>query len=342
MKKHLNPRKRKDVNVQTDKAEHIAPVASQQAPAFSLTPVAQTKRVNQKKGDHKADGKTIQKEDKTNYVSVPEKLGKSQEGPIAVKGKGDDHEFSPNDVRQGSLGDCYFLSSLIAVAAQNPNILKNNINENSDGTYTIKLHKKNVKKGIFWDTVSFSPWIVTLYPTFPISVDSTDSANPDAKKNPPHAHGGDTNKAGKTELWVRLYEKAFALMIGSYNEVGKGQIAASHVLEVLLGKQFKRVGMGKKWTVKRKILRMWKKGIPVKAGTGGLVVKNLPDDLKKFARDNSIVGGHAYGVVYADKNKIRVRNPWGEVKDGLGAKNPEPEMTWDQFTKLFTNYTVNV
>jgi hypothetical protein len=265
-------------------------------------------------------------------ATLPEKLGTPQSGPIAQKGGGDANAFSPNDVNQGSIGDCYFLASLVALANANPNAIKNAIKDNKNGTFTVKLYTvTEEKRFLFGKKKVFTPTDVVLYPTFPISVDGNDAANPDAAANPAHAHGGDQDAKGNTELWVRLVEKAYALMMGSYKTIGNGGFGAD-ALEVLTGKPYKEEVLDGSY--KKRIISMYKEKIPVEVATHKDTIAALSGDLKTFARDNSIVGGHSYAVMFADDSKIRVRNPWGS-----GARNAEPEMTWAQFGALFNQYS---
>ncbi len=44
-----------------------------------------------------------------------------------------------NDMRQGQLGDCYFIATLGALADRNPNAVKNMFVDNNDGTFTIRF-----------------------------------------------------------------------------------------------------------------------------------------------------------------------------------------------------------
>jgi hypothetical protein len=43
------------------------------------------------------------------------------------------------DIRQGSIGDCYFLASLGAVAQTHPQAIRDMITDNRDGTYTVRF-----------------------------------------------------------------------------------------------------------------------------------------------------------------------------------------------------------
>jgi len=58
-------------------------------------------------------------------------------GDPFVQGPGDASDIDPNDVRQGQLGDCYFLATLASIAQQDPERIRNMVEANSDGTYTV-------------------------------------------------------------------------------------------------------------------------------------------------------------------------------------------------------------
>jgi hypothetical protein len=267
----------------------------------------------------------------TTNVTLPETLGPRQEGSVAVRGSGDANAFSPNDVNQGSIGDCYFLASLSAVAHTNPALLQNAITENSDGTYSVRLYRKREQRILFWRRQVFTPVTIILYPTFPISADGTDTANPDAAANPAHAHGGDQSANGNTELWVRLFEKAYALLIGSYGAIGNGGLGAD-AMETLTGQEFREEVLND--DTKARIIEMVEDGVPVEVGTSTRSWDTMSDEDKRFARENSIVGGHAYSVVSASESNITVRNPWG-----TGARNATPTLTWAQFDAMFWQFS---
>lgn len=268
---------------------------------------------------------------KTKNVTLPEKLGPAQNGPLAVKGEGDKHAFSPNDINQGSIGDCYFLAALAGVANTNPNLLKNAITQNGDGTFTVRLYTTEKKSFLWWKWKKFTPNYIKLYPTFPVSVDGKDSANANADSNPPHAQGGDKDSKGRTELWVRIIEKAYALLMGSYKAIGNGGFSAE-ALEVLTGKPYTEKVLGDDF--KDKIIEMVKNGEPTAVGTSKDTWKKMSKEDKKWAKERSIVGGHAYTVMKADKSKITVRNPWGEA-----ARQAVVEISWDRFKRLFNQYS---
>lgn len=272
-------------------------------------------------------------------ITLPETLGPTQKGEIAVKGEGDAHAFSPNDVRQGSIGDCYFLASLMAVAHTNPNLLKKAITKNNDGTYTVKLYSEVETGRWFWKRKKLKPHNVNLYPTFPVEGEGTDTANPDANSLPGHAWTASTDE---NELWVRLIEKAYAILMGSYAKIGEGGLSAD-ALQTLTGEKYKqKVFRGKK-KVKKKILEMVNDNVPVCVDS--IDISKASDEATKFARENSIVQPHAYTVMSANDSSITLRNPHGQrdVLNGIsGARNVQPTLTWDIFFELFSQYSDKV
>lgn len=104
--------------------------------------------------------------------------------------------ISPNDIKQGQLGDCYFLSA-ISTLAQYPDTIKNIFKEscviNEEGKYQLCLNKDGIPTNIVVD--DFLP----------------------CKFGKPIFTKGQGN-----ELWVLLLEKAYAKMHGSYQRIENG------------------------------------------------------------------------------------------------------------------------
>ena len=75
-------------------------------------------------------------------------------------------------------------------------------------------------------------------------------------------------------------------------------------------------------------------GTPVEVATNAQSWNTMSDEMKRFARANSIVAGHSYAVMSATNDNIRVRNPWG-----TGARNAEPTLSWDQFNAMFWQFS---
>lgn len=122
------------------------------------------------------------------------------------------HPPSVHDVKQGAIGDCYFMAGLASIVAQNPEAVKNMIRDNGNGTVTVKLYDVQAQDG----HKTFAPKFLT----FDKSVLHTDYAI--------------REHASKDAPWVALLEKAYAIHTGSYARMGEGGFA-SDVYEAMLG-----------------------------------------------------------------------------------------------------------
>ena len=211
-------------------------------------------------------------------------------GDAFIEGPGDGRAIHPNDVRQGALGDCYFIAALAAIARSDPQTLEKNIRDNRDGSYTVTLYERRPwwKRG-----ADFTPREIRVSPEFP-------------GKNGrlAFAQGGDS-LANKTELWVALYEKALATVAGSYSAIegGVGHLA----MEAITGTP--SVSLVPSAQSPEVIARALREGDAVTAGT-------LPTVLAKDERlfkDGTLVASHEYYVVGADpaRGTVTVRNPYG-------------------------------
>jgi hypothetical protein len=90
---------------------------------------------------------------------------------------------SANDIYQGDLGDCYFLSTLSAVAKVDPALIRKDIINNNDGTYTVDFNKGSGIK--------------------PIRVSADLPTDSDGQL----AYAG---LGSGNSVWVAIFEKAFA------------------------------------------------------------------------------------------------------------------------------------
>jgi Calpain family cysteine protease len=162
--------------------------------------------------------------------------GGRQNGQVATRGEGDANEFSPNDVNQGGMGNCYLLAALMALADTRPDVLRNAVRgPKADGTYDIHLFT-----GASDDpTVPLVPKVVNVSAHFHINNHEVEFGG---KKMPvadpgelSFARGGDRNEAGDEELWVKLIEKALAVEAEGYEGLDGGFPA--RVLEALTGQQ---------------------------------------------------------------------------------------------------------
>ncbi len=130
--------------------------------------------------------------------------------------------ISPSDIKQGYLGDCYFLAALASVAQQHPEVIWNAIKDNGDGTYTVTFYQDG------------KPVPVTVDAEFPVTEDA--KGNPTG--TPAYARTGST----RDELWPLIMEKAYAQLDGgSYRKIEGGW--PGEAVELLTGASPQRLDL---------------------------------------------------------------------------------------------------
>jgi hypothetical protein len=98
------------------------------------------------------------------------------------------------NIKQGDVGDCYFLAALLTVAAREPGTIQNMIHDNGDGTYTISFHSK-------YDGVP-NPVQVTVNGDLPY-------------RRGKIVENGIENIGGKNVSWAAIIEKGWAAANGN-------------------------------------------------------------------------------------------------------------------------------
>ena len=121
------------------------------------------------------------------------------DGPVPL----DDGAFDLTEIMQGSIGDCWFLASAGAVGAANPDWIRDHIQANPDGSYTVTFYQDGE----------------------PVEVRVEASTIEDGVRD-----SGD-----ESPTWLSIYEKAAtAHMGGSYDDIDADQI--SRGLEMITGR----------------------------------------------------------------------------------------------------------
>ncbi len=223
-------------------------------------------------------------------------------GEVFVKAEEDAADIDPNDVKQGSLGDCYLLGGMAAVSRANPEHIRKLIKDNGDGTYDVTLYIKNNA----WDSKGAAK-VVTVDGKFPSS---------DKGLSAKYAKAGD--KGGKgPELWTMLIEKAWAVHKGTYTGIEGGHVnddgkfaGAIALLTNLKEGYYTPSSIGDK-QLAQMIFDALAKKMPVACDS-----KNLDKeaaDLKAAADTAGVVGNHAYAPKSVDLAgmTIELQNPWG-------------------------------
>jgi len=190
---------------------------------------------------------------------------------------------SENDIRQGDIGDCFFLSTLSAVAKVDPQRIRQSMLEMSDGTYLVQFTRGNSKVYIHIDG---------KLPTFDGQLD--------------YAQLGAQNST-----WVALMEKAFVVFNGkpnSYSSIDGGWMDSA--FSALGGQPADIISAANPASLLAQTTSLLAAG---KAVTFGV---ETPADGAPLLSD------HAYTVdsVVTDSTGavvgLRLRNPWGV--DGVG------------------------
>lgn len=228
------------------------------------------------------------------------------------------NDVSARDPVQGALGDCYLVATLSAYAQSRPEVLRKAITANADGTFTVKLFRKEQvphgpRTDPTWRFVEHDVRIDSQLPRY-------------SGVFPVFARG-----QVPQELWAPLIEKAFAQLHGGYDQI-EGDFP-SKVMEALTG-QYATTRLNFFFTTNgtfERIDEALRRGQPVTAAT---YKPELP----------GLVPGHAYAVLGAGEENgqryIEMRNPWGRgepARDGQddGVFRLTPEEFKQNFPGLF-------
>jgi hypothetical protein len=192
---------------------------------------------------------------------------------------------SENDVIQGQIGDCYYLSVLSSVAKLDANKIEQSILDMGDGTYLVQFSKGG--SNVF------------------VHVDG----------QLPVLSGGQLDYAGLGaggSIWTAIMEKAYAVFHGptaSYASIDGGWM--DEVYSALGDLPKSNYGGAGAAALMSLIAGEVSLGESVTYGTGNAILDNAP-----------LIGGHAYTVDSIVTNAqgvatgLRLRNPWGI--DGAG------------------------
>lgn len=253
------------------------------------------------------------------------------------KGNGDSTDVHWNDVAQGQLGDCYFLSAIGAVAKADPSALKKLIDgPDAKGNYKVTLHIDDSFLFFSYKTTK----TVTVTPEFLV----------DANGNPAYAGKGDV------ELWVMLLEKAYAIIRKEAQSGNKrvqnlpdgygslrGGIGTEGI-EVLTGKEADYLWLKNMSDdeVKETISDALKEKRAITTGTiQGYDKKKgeKPTQKQLDAESMHLVLGHEYFIIGFDGSKVHVQNPWNaEINDGDG--RGDLQIALADYKKYFYNICV--
>ena len=222
-------------------------------------------------------------------------------------------DVSYDDVIQGSIANCYMASAFSSLAHADPNIIKNALKDNGDGTYTAR----------FFESQGYGKPMKPVY----VTVDG-DLAS---------AAPGEKNKYAKardqSEQWVSVLEKAYAQWKGGYETIGNGG-RAGDVFTALTGKQYSYTSTTSSGVL-QKIETALAAHKPVTSGTHG-------KDSGVDYNGTGVYAWHAYSVIGTSKEDgvqyVQLRNPWGKSEHGNDGKDDGIfKMKLEDFTKLYNS-----
>lgn len=213
--------------------------------------------------------------------------------------------ISASDIRQGSLGNCYFLCSLASLAEQ-PELITRLFDVqkyNENGVYSVWL---NINGG--WQQFVVDEYFPSVQKgqKFDLAFSKTD----------------------QKELWVILLEKAYAKAYGSYWDIVGGDPV--HALRDLTGTPYDRIedfsDLDKAW---EKLMASRAQKFIITCFT--YAAKNVEEQ-----SDEGLVSGHAYSIldvreILDSRGRIarilKIRNPWGKFEWNGGFSDQSPLWT---------------
>lgn len=225
--------------------------------------------------------------------------------------------IEPNDIKQGMLGDCYFLSSLSALAEIPIRIQRmfDTADYDYTGCYKLKMY----------DMGRLSEIIVDDF--FPVDPNSGELA-----------FSGPKVDRGVTELWVILLEKAWAKRFGSYWRVDAGY--TNEALTDLTGAPSEVL------IKPQPTPQTWRKIVEADQRNFVITGSSKENASSSGVNEQGMVSLHAYAVIAAKEiltktgkeQMLQIRNPWGGTEwngdwsDGSALWTPElkKELGWSR------------
>jgi hypothetical protein len=237
------------------------------------------------------------------------------EGPLFKEG------VSIHDSVQGQIGDCYFPAAISAIANHNPEVLKNMVKDNGDGTYTVTFKERDPRTFKYRD----------------VKVDVDGDLYVRSWGGPLYGSSKGDKGEKTMELWFPLVEKAYAQWKGSYDTIGSGGMS-NKVMEDVMGVPARQQSVdegnqAQTWTA---IKRAIDGKQPIAAGT-----YDAEDDPARYT-NSGVYADHAYTVLgYEEVNGekyVQLRNPWGESEPaGNGPNDGVFKLKLSEFSKLYQN-----
>ncbi|MEH1907200.1 C2 family cysteine protease [Nostoc sp.] len=220
----------------------------------------------------------------------------------AISGSLFQNGISANDIKQGALGDCYYLATLSSIAQKKPNDIKNMFIDNGDNTFTVRFFNSGVANYVTVDRYlpSFAGQLV-------------------------YASPGSSNNNSNNELWVALAEKAYAQL----GELGWSRPGSTT-------NAYPSIEGGWMDYVTRQVTGLDATSQQVNNMTKTQLIDLVSSNKVLTAAfingaNYSVVNDHSYSVTSynAANGTFKIRNPWG---------HNDADLTWNQLLNLNTYF----
>lgn len=236
-----------------------------------------------------------------------------------------ENDIDPNDIKQGFLGDCWFLSALASLAERPGMVRRLFVTQeyNKEGIYKIRICKNGE-----WVTVTVDDYIPCRYNGGPLF-----------------------SRGSSNELWVILIEKAYAKLHGSYQALDGGLTAQA--MYDLSGCPTDRIDFPKEKEdydevaeqadeIFDKLRHADDEGYLISTETSGVDTMTTGEGPGAGA---GLVSGHAYSVIQVKEGQgvklLNIRNPWGQFEwGGAWADNAE-EWTEEMIEEFQPDFDAN-
>ncbi|MFD3163516.1 C2 family cysteine protease [Herpetosiphon sp. NSE202] len=230
------------------------------------------------------------------------------EGQLYVAGGADMRQgIHPSDADQGQIGDCFVVASLAAIAQHNPDVIRNAIEDNGDGSYTVTFYQRESNNRFNrlnnWLDNGYDQVKITVTAEFPVLADGTH----------PYIYENQEMLNGKRELWPAIMEKAYGQFLSQssdpiemYSTLNRGGNPAD-VLEAITGQP--SVLADPKTYSMRQLAELHNSKQAIIFGTHE--PENPLVNQAAFVNKH-LQPKHAYYVSHVDqqRNRVSLRNPW--------------------------------
>ncbi len=256
---------------------------------------------------------------------------------LGVRGAGDAHAFAGSDISQGPLGDCFYLASLGSMTLASPAMLERRLVDNQDGTYTVSFFNK--------ETGGLEP--VTVTPDEKEFAAVGDQGTAELRFTDGPAWLAERLVVPSDEIWVQIYEQAYAEWKGGYDAIDNGGDPSDSLYE-LTGESevvypandcggLNCVGRWLRRTLRvdratrgadasyQKMIEWQSEGRPMVASVVGAKVSGLSralsysEEQEELIDQYNLLQNHAYSAEVSG-DMVTVYNPWGWPEDSGGGE----------------------